>query len=259
MKQAGAVAVAVCATIAACSSGTATADVPAETQTQTHLTALVYTRTLGFRHDSIPAAIAAIRDLAAQDSLTVVATEDPTRFRPGRLRDVAVVVFLQTTGEVLDKPGQDALQEHIRGGGGFLGIHSAADTGHAWPWYLDMLGAEFVSHPAIQPAALVRQDAVHPATASLPGRWTRTDEWYNFRASPRGRVRVLLSIDETSYQGGAMGGDHPMAWCHQFEGGRSAYTALGHTIESWSEPLFLAHVRGALRWAAGLAPGDCSP
>jgi cytochrome c len=259
MKQGGLVAVALSATIAACSSGAAPADVPVAADTQPHLTALVYTRTLGFRHDSIPAALGAVRDIAAHEGLTVIATEDPGEFRRGRLRGVAVVVFLHTTGEVLDKGGQDALQEYIRGGGGFLGIHSAADTGHAWPWYLDMLGAEFVSHPAIQSATLVRQDAAHPATAGLPDRWARTDEWYNFRASPRGRARVLLSIDETTYQGGAMGPDHPMAWCHEFEGGRSAYTALGHTIESWSEPLFLAHVRGALRWAAGIAPGSCSP
>jgi len=218
---------------------------------------LVYTRTLGFRHDSIPAALAAVRDIAAREHLDVVATEDPAVFRPDQLRGISAVVFLLTTGEVLDPAGQDALQAYVRGGGGFLGIHSAADTGHEWPWYLDLLGAEFVRHPAIQPAALVREDAVHPATASLPARWLRIDEWYDFRASPRGRVRVLLSIDETSYQGGGMGSDHPMAWCHLFEGGRSAYTELGHTVESWSEPLFLEHVRGALRWAAGLTQGDC--
>ena len=251
-------AVALAATVAACSSGAGTADLSVAAPSPSSRTALVYTRTLGFRHDSIPAALAAIRDIAAREGLTVVATEAPNEFRRGRLRDVALVVFLHTTGEVLDKPGQDALQEYLRGGGGFLGIHSAADTGHAWPWYLDMLGAEFVSHPAVQPAALVREDAAHPATAGVPDRWARTDEWYNFRASPRGHVRVLLSIDETSYQGGAMGKDHPMAWCHEFEGGRSAYTALGHTIESWSDPLFLAHVRGALRWTAGIAAGDYS-
>lgn len=219
---------------------------------------IVYTRTLGFRHDSIPAAVAAVRDLGSREALSVLATEDPSAFTAQRLRGARAVVFLHTTGEILDKPGQDALQAYIRGGGGFLGIHSASDTGHAWPWYLDLVGAEFVSHPAIQAAALVRQDPAHPATAGLPDRWARTDEWYNFRASPRGRVHVLLSIDETTYQGGAMRADHPMAWCHGFEGGRSAYTALGHTVESWSEPLFLAHVRGALRWAAGLATGDCS-
>jgi len=188
---------------------------------------LVYTRTLGFRHDSIPAALAAVRDLAAREGLEVQATEDPGTFRADSLRNVAAVMFLHTTGEILDAPGQDALQAYVRGGGGFLGIHSAADTGHAWPWYLDLLGAEFVRHPAIQAAVLLRQDVVHPATASLPNRWSRTDEWYDFRASPRGRVRVLLSIDESSYQGGGMGSDHPMAWCHPFEGGRSAYTALG--------------------------------
>ncbi|HEY6909929.1 MAG TPA: ThuA domain-containing protein [Myxococcales bacterium] len=219
---------------------------------------VVYTRTLGFRHDSIPAALAAVREIAAREHLGVVATEDPAAFGPDQLRGVSAVVFLHTTGEVLDPAGQDALQAYVRGGGGFLGIHSAADTGHGWPWYLDLVGAEFVRHPAIQPAVLVREDAVHPASAPLPARWSRTDEWYDFRSSPRGRVRVLLSIDEATYQGGGMGSDHPMAWCHLFEGGRSAYTALGHTAESWSEPLFLEHVRGALRWAAGVAAGDCS-
>ncbi|MFL5376963.1 MAG: ThuA domain-containing protein [Myxococcales bacterium] len=250
MKRIGALACVVAAA-SGCLPGTA---IPDGSQRQL----VVYTRTLGFRHDSIPAAVGALRDIAAREGLSVIATEDPSAFSADRLRGVAAVVFLHTTGEVLDKPGQDALQAYIRGGGGFLGVHSAADTFHAWPWYLDMLGAEFVGHPAIQPAALLRQDPANPATAPLPDRWTRTDEWYNFRASPRGSVRVLLAIDETSYQGGGMGADHPMAWCHEFESGRAAYTALGHTVESWSEPLFLAHVRGALRWAAGLAAGDCS-
>jgi len=239
---------------AGCASGTVTADAGA-----LHPDLVLYTRTLGFRHESIPAAVAAMRDLAGRDGLTVLVTEDPATFTADHLRGVRAVVFLHTTGEVLDPAGEAALQGYLRGGGGFLGIHSAADTGHDRPWYLQLAGAEFVRHPAIQTAALVRQDAVHPATASLPGRWTRIDEWYDFRASPRGRVHVLLSIDETSYQGGAMGADHPMAWCHEFEGGRSAYTALGHTVESWSEPLFLAHLRGTLRWTAGLSPGDCSP
>jgi type 1 glutamine amidotransferase len=240
------------ALLAACASGPPAADAGGS---QRNL--VVYTRTAGFRHDSIPAALAAVRDLASREGLSVLATEDPSTFTTNRLLGVKAVVFLHTTGEVLDKAGQDALQAYVRGGGGFLGLHSAADTGHDWPWYLQLLGAEFVSHPAIQSAVLVRQDAAHPGTAPLPERWARSDEWYNFRVSPRGSVHVLLSIDETSYQGGAMGADHPMAWCHEFEGGRSVYTALGHTTESWSEPLFLAHIRGALRWAAGLAAGDC--
>jgi type 1 glutamine amidotransferase len=242
------------AALAGCAAGTATADLAGPPPN-----VVVYTRTLGFRHDSIPAASAAVRELAAREGLSVLVTEDPAAFTTERLRGVQAVVFLLTTGEVLDRTGQEALQAYVRGGGGFVGVHSAADTGHAWPWYLQLLGAEFVSHPAIQPATLVRQDALHPATGPLPDRWARTDEWYNFRASPRGRVRVLLSIDETSYQGGGMGSDHPMAWCQQFEGGRSVYTEPGHTTESWSDPLFLAHVRGALRWAAGLDRGDCTP
>jgi type 1 glutamine amidotransferase len=248
----------VCASLAValgvggCASGTVTSDAGV-----LHPDLVLYTRTLGFRHESIPAAVAAMRDLAGRDGLTVLVTEDPATFTADHLRGVRAVVFLNTTGEVLEAPGQAALQAYVRGGGAFLGIHSAADTGHAWPWYLELLGAEFVRHPAIQTATLLRQEELHPATASLPDRWARSDEWYDFRDSPRGRVHVLLAIDETSYQGGGMGGDHPMAWCHEFEGGRSAYTALGHTVESWSEPLFLAHVRGALRWVAGLSPADC--
>lgn len=220
---------------------------------------LVFTRTIGFRHDSIPAAIAAVRQLAAAEGLEVRATEDPAAFTAEGLKAVAAVVFLHTEGDVLDGAGQAALQAYVRGGGGFLGIHSASDTFHGWAWYQDLVGARFAQHPAVQPAVLVREDLVHPATEPLPTRWGRTDEWYDFLASPRGRVHVLLSVDEATYQGGHMGADHPIAWCHAFEGGRAAYTALGHTVESWSEPLLLAHVRGALRWVAGLAPGDCRP
>ncbi|HEY6003475.1 MAG TPA: ThuA domain-containing protein [Anaeromyxobacter sp.] len=239
----------------ACLLGAATAAACADDRREV----IVYTRTLGFRHASIPAAVAAMKRAAAAEGLSVRVTESPTAFTPEALRRAAAVVFLLTTGEVPDARGQEALQAYVRAGGGFLGVHSAADTGHAWPWYLDLVGAEFLSHPPVQPAVLVREDGAHPATADLPERWSRTDEWYDFRASPRGRVHVLLSIDEASYQGGLMGADHPMAWCHVFEGGRAAYTALGHTAESWSEPLFLAHVRGALRWVAGLAEGDCAP
>ncbi len=220
---------------------------------------LVFTRTLGFRHASLPVAAAAVQALAEREGLQVQTTEDPSVFRADVLGGFSAVVFLLTTGEVLDAPAQQALQSYVRSGGGFLGIHSAADTGHAWPWYLELVGAEFASHPDVQAAAIVREDRVHPATAALPDRWTRTDEWYDFRSSPRGKVRVLLSVDESTYRGGGMGADHPIAWCQAFEGGRSAYTALGHTIESWSEPLFLEHIRGALRWSAGLAPGGCAP
>jgi type 1 glutamine amidotransferase len=211
-------------------------------------TLLLFTRTTEYRHDSIPAAVAAVSAMAARAGLRPVATEDPAAFAPEALREVAVVSFLSTSGEVLDAPGRAALEAWVRGGGRFLGIHGASATCHAWPWYQALVGATFTRHPAEQPGVVMREDAVHPATAALPDRWRRLDEWYDFQASPRGRVRVLLSVDEASYEGGGMGADHPIAWCHELEGGRSFYTALGHSIAAWSEPLLLAHVEGALRW-----------
>jgi type 1 glutamine amidotransferase len=210
-------------------------------------TVLVYSRTADYLHESIPAAVDALRALAAPEGLAVVATEEPAAFTAEVARGPAAVVFLSTSGEVLETPGQEALKAYVRGGGGFLGIHSATATGPGWPWYQALVGAVFTRHPEEQPGVIVREDAQHPATAGLPGRWLHTDEWYDFAASPRGKVRVLLSVDEASYRGGGMG-DHPIAWCHGFEGGRSLYTGVGHSVASWAEPLLLAHVGGALRW-----------
>ena len=130
-----------------------------------------------------------------------------------------------------------------------MGVHAAADSGYSWPFYGQIVGAYFKDHPAAQPATLMVEDAHHPSTSALPPRWQRTDEWYNFRSNPRGSVHVLLTLDESTMSGGEMGGDHPMAWCN----GRSFYTAMGHSIDSYSEPLFIEHLRGGLLTAAGLA------
>jgi type 1 glutamine amidotransferase len=220
---------------------------------------LVFSRTLGFRHDSIPAGIAAIRSLGRANRFSVSATEDARAFTRKRLRPFDAVVFLNTTGDVLGPAQQAAFKSYIRHGGGWVGIHAAADTEYGWPFYGRLLGAYFQSHPAIQPAAIDVTDRSHPSTRSLPARWTRTDEWYNFRADPRGGVHVLATLDESTYTGGTMSADHPVAWCHRFRGGRAWYTAGGHTIESYSEPLFRRHLLGGILWAAGLAPGSCRP
>ena len=217
---------------------------------------LAFTKTAGFRHASIPAALEALRELGALHGFTVDATEDPGAFTDANLARYAVVAFVLTTGDVLDEERQAAFQRYIRSGHGFVGVHSAADTEHDWPWYGRLVGAYFKSHPAIQPATLVVADPRHTSTAGLPRRWGRMDEWYNFAANPRPSVRVLATLDETTYSpgDGAMGGDHPIAWAHEFDGGRAWYTGGGHTEESYSEPLFRAHLLGGIRAAAGLAP-----
>ncbi|MEV8116762.1 ThuA domain-containing protein [Streptomyces xiamenensis] len=208
---------------------------------------VVFTRTAGFRHDSIPEGIDALRALGAERGLTVVATEDPDTLAAA-LPGAAAAVFLSTTGAVLTPPARDALRAHQEAGGGFLGVHSASGTEYEWPWYGELVGARFDGHPALQPGVVQVEDHDHPATAHLPARWTFTDEWYHFTASPRGRVRVLASADESTYTGGRMGTDHPLVWCHENTGGRSFYTSLGHTAEAYGDKAFRAHLRGALDW-----------
>lgn len=218
---------------------------------------LVFSKTAGFRHDSIADGIAAIRRLGQENRFAVEASEDASLFREGSLGSYAAVLFLNTTGDVLDAAEQQGLEAFVRSGKGFIGVHSASDTEYGWPWYGALVGAYFRSHPAIQPADIRVSDRVHPSTRSLPAVWGRTDEWYNFQASPRGRVHVLATLDEATYSGGEMGSDHPISWCQFYEGGRSWYTALGHTRESYSEPLFLEHLLGGIRFAAGLPDPDC--
>jgi glucose/arabinose dehydrogenase/type 1 glutamine amidotransferase len=220
---------------------------------------LVYSETAGFRHGSIPTGIAAIEKLGRSNRFTVDTTEDSAQFTDANLARYDAVVWLSTTGDVLDDAQQAAFERYIQGGGGYVGIHSASDTEYDWPWYGGLVGAYFNNHPAQQPAKLVVNDDEHPSTKSLPTVWERFDEWYNFRSNPRGNVHVLLTIDERSYSPGtgAMGSDHPMAWCHAYDGGRAWYTALGHTNESYSESRFLKHVLGGVEWAAGIEGGDC--
>jgi type 1 glutamine amidotransferase len=214
---------------------------------------LVFSRTVGYRHASIPTGVAALQALGEQDGYRVDATEDGKAFTDANLAKYRVVVFLSTSGEVLDAGGRAAFERYIRKGGSFVGIHSATDTGYEWPWYGALVGNYFARHPVIQPATLTVEDASHPSTRPLPIRWTRTDEWYDFRKDwLADDITVLMRIDETTYAGGRMGASHPMAWHHQYDGGRAWYTALGHTIESWREPLFLEHIRGGIAWAAGI-------
>ncbi|WP_369375477.1 ThuA domain-containing protein [Promicromonospora sp. Populi] len=222
--------------------------------------ALVFSRTTGFRHGSIPVGIEAITQLGAENDFTVTATEDPTVFSDEGLADYEVVVFLSTTGDVLNAEQQAAFERYIQGGGGYAGIHAASDTEYDWPWYGELVGAYFLSHPANQDATIDVEDGAHASTAHLPTRWERHDEWYNFQSNPRGDVHVLASLDEESYDpgGGAMGADHPTAWCQVYDGGRSWYTGGGHTDESYAEPAFRQHLLGGIQTAAGVVASDCN-
>ncbi|MGA4970417.1 lectin [Streptomyces pseudogriseolus] len=220
---------------------------------------LVFSRTAGFRHSSIDEGVTALRDLGAANNFSVDATEDPAAFTTANLARYRAVVFLSTTGDVLGSAQESALEQYMGAGGGYVGVHAAADTEYDWPFYTGLAGALFQSHPAIQPATVEVEDRAHDATAHLGATWQRTDEWYNYRTNPRTTAHVLASLDESSYSGGSMSGDHPIAWCKDYAGGRAFYTGGGHTEESYADPAFRRHLLGGIRWAAGVTHADCRP
>src|SRR5688572_2738714 len=219
---------------------------------------LVFSKTAGFRHASIPDGLQAIRRLGTNNNFTVDASENSAVFTSSNLQQYRAVIFLLTTGDILDANQQAAFESYIRAGGGYVGVHSASDTEYTWPWYGQLVGAYFQSHPANQTATVRVADHAHPSTAHLPDLWVRFDEWYNLQTNPRGRVHVLATLDERTYApgAGAMGFDHPIAWCHEFDGGRAFYTAGGHTSESYTESHFERHLLGGIEWAARVRDGD---
>jgi len=214
---------------------------------------LLFSETRGYRHESIQDALTAIEQLANSAGIQSDRADDSSGvFTAENLANYHAVVWVLTSGDVLNVDEQTAFENFIRAGGGYAGIHAASDTEYDWPWYGTLVGAYFKRHPVIQSAKQNVENSSHPSTAHLDLTWTRTDEWYDYSSNPRAQVNVLLSLDESSYSGGTMGEDHPSAWYHNYDGGRSWYTGGGHTKESYSEPAFLTHLLGGLRYAAGV-------
>jgi type 1 glutamine amidotransferase len=238
---------------------------------------LVFSRTNGYRHESIEAGISALKDLAlsSHDSsvpFNVDATEDAIVFNPATLAQYRVIVLLQASGEFLDNELQlDAFKQFVRAGGGIVGVHCASTGLGSSEWYGRLIGAVFTRHPEPQNARVIVEDHAHPILSggtALPkgsreaGKSFQLeegglafdwhDEWYDFKTNPRSQdgVHVLLSVRETSYKGGHMGADHPIAWCHEFEGGRVFYTALGHFDQAYQDLSFMGQMINAIIWAA---------
>lgn len=215
---------------------------------------LIFSKTAGFKHGSIPKGIIAIQKLGAENKFDVDTTTDVKNFNPDFLKKYKAVIFLSPTGSVFNNKQKDAFQKYIQKGGGFVGIHSATDFEYNWPWYGRLVGAYFSGHPHQQVATIRVLNAQHISTKHLPNPWVRKDEWYNFRSVSKD-IQVLLELDESTYDVGKnkMGSSHPIAWYHDFEGGRSFYTGLGHTDESYEEPLFLQHLLGGILYASKIS------
>lgn len=221
---------------------------------------LVFSKTAGWRHDAIPAGVAAIRNLGKLHDFDVFWTEDAGRvFNDQELSKYQAVVFLLTTGDILDDGQQAAFERYIRSGGGYVGVHSAADTEAGWPWYTRMVGHMFQSHPAVQSAVLQVEDRDFPGMERHAGRLLATDEWYAFGPALSSRLRYLLTVDETTYQpeahrpeqsGQRTAAFHPVSWYQYYDQGRAFYTARGHLPATYGDDVFLHHLYGGIYWAA---------
>ncbi len=226
---------------------------------------LFFHKTTGFRHDSIPSAISAVQELGLEHDFSVTETQDASVFTDEGLAPYEAIVFFTDGESTLTTEQRHAFERFIQRGGGFAGLHSASNMDKTdWAWWSDLMGgASFQSHPSgadqFQDATVRIEDPTHPSTTDLPAEWVREDEWYNFTANPREKVHVLATLDESTYNPGpdAMGDDHPIAWCSNFDGGRTWYSALGHQPEHYDEPLLRQHILGGIQWAAGVAEGDC--
>jgi type 1 glutamine amidotransferase len=210
---------------------------------------LIFSLTKGYHHQSIAKGISAIQQLGKENNFLVDTTTNAALFTSKNLKQYKAVVFLSTSGDVLNQEQEEAFKNYIESGGGYVGIHAATDTEYDWPWYNELVGAYFKSHPKPQEAVLKVNDTNFIATKHLPAEWKRFDEWYNFKSTHFDKVTIILSIDEKSYTGGENGDNHPMSWYHSVGKGRAFYTALGHTDESYAEPLFLQHILGGIEYA----------
>ena len=221
---------------------------------------LLFSKTAGWHHDSINAGVTAIQALGKLHDFNVFWTEDANRvFNDKELAKYKVVIFLLTTGDVLNDEQQAAFEKFIRAGGGFVGIHSATDTEYNWDWYTKMLGYQFHIHPAVQTATVKVEDFNFPGMDRFAKRFLATEEWYEFGPPKSDNLKFLLSVDEKTYKpaanwgtksGKGMGDFHPISWYHEYDGGRAFYTELGHLPATYSDAAFLHHIYGGIYWAA---------
>jgi type 1 glutamine amidotransferase len=211
---------------------------------------LVFNKANGFVHESIEAGTEAVLKMTDQYPFIVDVSDDSLRFRDSILEDYDVIVFMNTSGVIFDQEGRQAFQNYIRSGGGFVGVHGASTNEYEWEWFGRMLGNHFDDHPKIQKAIMTIEIPDAPSTEHLPSKWEWTDEWYNWRYEFDPAIEVLISVDESTYEGGKHSEYHPISWRQEFEGGRVWYTAIGHQIDSYKDENFIRHIAGGIKWVS---------
>lgn len=222
---------------------------------------LIYTKNgKGYVHKNIPSSVAALKEICAGLKVSADVSDNPTDFTSENLKKYDALIFSNTNNEIFDTDQQKkALQDYIRGGGGFVGIHSACGSERSWPWFWAMLGGKFVRHAPHQEYVVIVTDPNNPSTYFLPERWTVNDECY-YCKELNPDIHVLLSADLTTvkdenmdkYPDETFGHQFTLCWCHSFDGGREWYTALGHDAETYNTPLFRQHLEGGILWALGI-------
>lgn len=214
---------------------------------------ILFTKTAAWVHDSLAEGIELVQSAARDHGVTVVESADASVFESADLDGAAAVVFMNTSGILMDDRQRSRLQAYVRGGGGFAGVHNPGDAEQDWPPFRDIVGARFVFHPPVQAAVLDVVDRDHPSTSFLPERWQVEDEWYAWDALPTGRV--LLAVDESTYDPGEVRmGYHPICWTDTYGAGTTWFTALGHPKAIYADPLFRRHVWGGIESVLREAP-----
>jgi type 1 glutamine amidotransferase len=221
---------------------------------------LIYTKNgEGYVHENIAASVTALEKICEEEGIRTEVSDQPAVFTRENLERFDALVFSNSNNEGFDSQAQrEAFQGFIRRGGGFAASQSATATERDWPWYWALVGGKFLRHPPYQEFDVVVTDRTHESTRHLPARWSISDEcYYSYHLNPD--IHILLSVDLNTiedeekevYPGETFGHFFPLSWCHEFEGGRQWYTALGHDSEFYQDPLFVEHLRGGLRWILG--------
>jgi type 1 glutamine amidotransferase len=227
---------------------------------------LVVTATQGFRHSSIPLAEKILAGLGEQTGLWTVdyvrggkdgkENTDMQKLSPENLKNYDGVVFANTTGD-LPLPDREGFIKWIESGKAFIGTHSASDTFHGFPAYIQMLGGEFEIHHAQAAVECLNMDMEHPATKKLGAKYDVFDEIYLLKNFHRDQVHGLLTLDK--HPNTLLPGDYPIAWCKQVGSGKVFYTSLGHREDVWLSSDYQKHLVGGIKWALGLAEGSAEP